>query len=180
MKNGEICSCYGMSEMGGVISIGVVKQVSDESCGNLIPGMQIKIVDDNGDRLTANETGEICAKYSKYKFIGYHGNEEATKNSVDNEGFLITGDVGYFDEIGNIYFVDRKKEMIKYCGMQISPSEVEQFLLNHDSIKVACVVGLPDPIAGELPAALIILHENVEISAEEIENMVAGKFNEIV
>lgn len=176
LKNGEICSCYGMSEIAGVISIGTVKQVSDESSGNITPGLQVKVVDDNGDRLGVNEMGEICVKY-KYEFIGYYKNEEATKNSMDNEGFLLTGDVGYFDENGNLYVIDRKKEMLKYCSSQISPTEIEFFLLKHDCIKVACVVGIPDPIAGELPAALIILHENAEISAEEIEEIVAGNYS---
>ncbi|KAG4071208.1 hypothetical protein HA402_008943 [Bradysia odoriphaga] len=64
--------------------------------------------------------------------------------------------------------------MLKYCSSQISPIEIEQFLMKHDSIQVACVIGIPDPVAGERPAAVIILRENAEISAEVIEGMVAG------
>ncbi|XP_037033669.1 4-coumarate--CoA ligase 1-like [Bradysia coprophila] len=177
VKNGEIRSCYGMSEMGGVMSSGSVRELSDESNGNIIPGLQIKIIDDNGDRVGVNEVGEICTKY-KYKFIGYYGNEEATRGATDSEGFLLTGDVGYFDESGNIYFVDRKKEMLKYCSSQISPIEIEQFLMKHDYIQVACVIGIPDPVAGDLPAAVIMLRENAEISTEVVEGMIADHFTD--
>lgn len=175
LPNGKVAQVYGMTEVGGVTSVGVIETEEDTSVGQLMLGIQAKIVDDDGNRLEANQTGEICTK-TLFKFLGYFNNEEATADAIDEEDFLKTGDIGYFDDDGNLYLVDRKKEMIKYCNSQVSPTEIEQFLIQFDSIKAACVVGIPDPIAGDLPAAVIIPNETSEtlLTGEEIEQMVAG------
>lgn len=175
LKNGTIITCYGMSEMGGLVSAGMVKSTGDESMGQLIPGMKAKVVNGDGDCLETGEMGEICLK-PEFGFMGYYHNDEATQNSLDNENFLLTGDVGYFDENGNIYLVDRKKELLKYCASQISPTELEQFLIRNDGIKAVCVVGIPDPVAGDLPAAVIVLNEDAAITEEEIDEMVTGQY----
>lgn len=174
LKKGQVMQVYGMSEVGGGISAGHVEKEEDTSLGKLRFGIQAKIIDDDGNRLGINEYGEICIK-AKFKLLGYLCNEEATKNAIDSEGFLLTGDVGYFDAAGNLYVVDRKKDMLKYCCSQVSPTEIEQYLIQYPSIKAVCVVGIPDLIAGDLPAAVIVRNDNeAPITQQEIEQMIVG------
>lgn len=175
LPNGRVAQIYGMTEVGGCTSLGLIQTKEDTSVGQLLFGIQVKIIDDSGNRLGENESGEICTK-TLFKFLGYYNNEEATECAIDDEGFLKTGDIGYFDCNGNLYLIDRKKEMIKYCNSQVSPSEIEQFLIKSPNIKAACVVGIPHPIAGDLPAAVIIPNEcEILLTKEEVQQMVTGK-----
>lgn len=175
LKNGSIVQAYGLSEVGGCATMGALTKEEDSSVGRLSLGTQAKITDDDGNRLGIGETGEICLK-SRFKFLGYFGNEEATSNAMDNENFLVTGDVGYFNEEHQLYLVDRKKDLMKYCASQISPTEIEQYIVKNPRVKAVCVVSVPDEVAGDLPAAVIVQNDNDDpISKEEIEQMVAGK-----
>lgn len=179
LKDGEVRQIYGMTEVGGGTTSISIRTEEDTSVGQLSLGIQMKIVDDDGNRCGVNECGEICT-ITKYKFLGYYKNEEATANSFDEEGFFKSGDIGYFDENGNLYLVDRIKDMIKYCSSQVSPTEIEQYLIQNPSINSVCVVGIPDPVVGDLPAAVIVQNENEDpISREEIEQLVAGEFQTV-
>lgn len=106
---------------------------------------------------------------------GYYGNEKATKATIDEDGYLHTGDVGYYDEKEYFYIVDRVKELIKYKGFQVPPAELEAILFTHSAIKDAAVVGLPDEFAEELPLAFVVKKPNVDVSSEEIIKYVNGK-----
>lgn len=175
LKNGSVVQVYGMSEVAGCTSNIIIENECDTSVGQLALGTTVKIIDDDGNRLGTNECGEICTK-TKFKFLGYFNNEDATNSAIDEEGFLKTGDIGYFDEECNLFLVDRKKDMMKYCSSQISPIELEQYLIKCPSIKSACIVGIPDDVAGVLPAAVIIRNDNeTPISADEVEQMIASK-----
>lgn len=175
LPNGGICQIYGLSEVAGASTMDIITPESDGSVGHLQLNTQAKIIDDDGNRLGVNECGEICLKPA-YEFLGYLNNEEATENSLDEDRFFKTGDIGYFDSDGKLYLVDRIKDMIKYCSSQISPSEIESYLIQHESIKAVCVVGIPDPVAGDLPAAVIIKQDDdAPISRNDVEQMVAGK-----
>lgn len=176
LKNGCIIQVYGMSEVAGCTSAGFIENEDDTSVGQLVFGTKAKIIDDDGNRLGINESGELCTK-TKFKFLGYFNNEEATNSSIDEEGYLKTGDVGYFDEQNNLFLVDRKKDLMKYCSSQISPTELEQFLIKCPSIKSVCVVGIPDDEVGDLPVAVIVQNDNeTPISSDEVEQMIASKF----
>ena len=118
--------------------------------------------------------GELCFKGNNI-MKGYLGDEKATKAAIDDDGFLHTGDVGYYDEDEYFYIVDRVKELIKYKGYQVPPAELESILLTHPKIRDAAVVGLPDEIAGELPLAFVVKQPGVEITADEIIKYVNGK-----
>ena len=137
---------------------------------------KVKIIDDDGNRCGVHIDGEICIK-TNYKFIGYYNNREATEELFDEENFIKTGDVGHFDEDGDLYIVDRKKDLLKYCNFQISPSEIDSYLIESSDIKSACVVGIPDPLVTDLPAAVVVRAQGSTITEEEIVNMVAGKAN---
>lgn len=164
----------GMSEAAGGISGKVTSPNDKDVAGPLASNVIVKIVDEDGKRCGIGIDGEICAKFI-HRFLGYYGNQAATDEFIDEEGFLKTGDIGRFDENGNLHYVDRKKELLKYCNFQISPSEIETFLMSLPSISAACVVGIPDIVATDLAAAVVIRKENCEISEQEIFDAVASK-----
>lgn len=171
---GDVSVSYGMTEVGGLAAVHYPYSGRD-SVGKLCGKIQMKIIDEDGNKLGPREPGEIGIKCA-FKCLGYYANEEATMATIDENGFLWSGDIGYFDEDGYLYLVDRKKDMFKYCGYQISPTELENFLNQYPSIKTACVVGISDPIVGDLPAAVVIKREGFEISEQEIIDSVASKY----
>lgn len=118
--------------------------------------------------------GELCFK-GDLVMKGYCGDKESTFSTIDKDGWLHTGDIGYYDNEGYFYIVDRLKELIKYKGFQVPPAELEAILLSHSKIKDAAVVGLPDEVAGELPIAFVVKQPNSKVSAEEIIKYVNGK-----
>ena len=104
---------------------------------------------------------------------GYLNNPEATLACLDAEGWFHSGDLGYADEDGYFYIVDRLKEMIKYKGMQVAPAELEAVLLSNPAISDAAVIPSPDEEAGEVPKAFVVLKG--EITADEIMAFVAER-----
>ncbi len=106
---------------------------------------------------------------------GYLNNDIATKQTIDDEGWLHTGDVGHVDEDGHLFVVDRLKELIKYKGFQVPPAELEALLLTHPAIADAAVIGVLDDEAGEIPAAFVVLRPDAEATAEDIQAFVAER-----
>jgi acyl-CoA synthetase (AMP-forming)/AMP-acid ligase II len=106
---------------------------------------------------------------------GYLNNEVATRNTIDDDGWLHTGDIGHVNADGHLFVVDRLKELIKYKGFQVPPAELEALLLTHPAVADAAVIGIPDDEAGEIPAAYVVLKEGAEATAEEIQQFVAGR-----
>jgi acyl-CoA synthetase (AMP-forming)/AMP-acid ligase II len=88
---------------------------------------------------------------------GYLNNPQATANTVDQEGWLHTGDIGHADADGDFYIVDRLKELIKYKGYQVAPAELEAVLLGHPAVADCAVIGVVDEEAGEAPKAFVVL-----------------------
>lgn len=152
-RSAEVNVIYGMSEAGGSVTVDFPRSRND-SAGKLVSGLSVKILDSSGNRCEADVDGEVCFK-STFLFTQYYRNEAATFECFDSEGFFHTGDIGHFDALGHFYFVDRKKELIKYLNYQISPSEIENFLVGLEGVKMACVVGVPESLT-ELPAVLIV------------------------
>lgn len=172
LPNGYFHVGYGLSEVCGFVSNDYPKPNENNTVGQLVPGFKAKIVDDEGNRCGVNVDGEICLK-TTYKFPGYYNNETATAELFDEEDFVQTGDIGHFDEDGNLYVVDRKKNIFFYCGFTIVPSVVENYLLESPDIKLVCVVGI-DKIAYSLPAAVVVREEKSNITEKDIIEMVAG------
>ena len=124
--------------------------------------------------LGPNEEGEICVR-GPLVMKGYVGNDEATRNTIDADGWLHTGDVGYYDEDGFFFITDRIKELIKYKGSQVAPSEIEAILLSHPEIVDAGVAGVPDEEAGELPGAFVVKREGSTLTEDQIASFVADQ-----
>lgn len=137
-----------------------------------------KVIPINGDKsnkpLGPHNIGELCFK-GDLIMKGYCDNEQATAITIDKDGWLHSGDIGYYDEQGYFYIVDRLKELIKYKGFQVPPAELEAILLTCPEIKDAAVIGLPHEEAGELPTAFIVKQKGSNITAEDIIKFVNGK-----
>ena len=165
---------YGMTETSPVTHICPVKTpMKYASVGPAVPNMEIMVADTaTGEALGVNERGEICMRGPNI-MKGYLNNPEATVATIDSEGWLHSGDVGYIDEDGDFFIVDRVKELIKYKGFQVAPAELEALLLGHPAIADVAVIPSPDDEAGEVPKAFIVAKQ--EIDAEEIQEWVAAQ-----
>jgi long-chain acyl-CoA synthetase len=124
------------------------------SVGIPLPGVEIKIFDENDRELPPGEIGEIVVR-GRNVMLGYYNNPEATAEAMRN-GWFHTGDMGKFDEDGYLYIVDRKKDMIIVGGINVYPSEVENVLLQHPAVLDCAVIGKPEPERGEVPVAVIV------------------------
>ncbi|MGI8732312.1 MAG: AMP-binding protein [Pyrinomonadaceae bacterium] len=165
---------YGLTEV-SPLSHGSVpsKRHRAGSVGYCLPNTESKIVDPlTKYELGPNEKGEIWIRGPQV-MKGYLGNPQATAEMIDQEGWLRSGDIGYADESGCLFVVDRLKELIKYKGRQVAPAELEAVLLSHPAIADAGVIPSPDEEAGEVPKAFIVLKG--EASAAEIMEFVAKR-----
>lgn len=146
-----------------------------KAVGVSVPNTETLIADvETGEMLPTGETGEIWIRGPQI-MMGYHKNPQATRDMIDENGWLHTGDVGYLDEDAYLYVIDRVKELIKYKGLQVAPAELEAVLLSHPAIADAAVIPSPDPEAGEVPKGCIVLRPGVEATAEEIQAFVAER-----
>ena len=126
----------------------------------------------DGDDLGPGEDGEVWIRGPQV-MRGYLGDDEATANTIDDDGWLHTGDIGHADEDGWFYLVDRLKELIKYKGFQVAPAELEAVLLEHPAVADAAVVASPDAEAGEVPKAFVVASGDLDV--EELQAFVADR-----
>lgn len=155
---------YGMTEVAGG-SHTQREEDPPESVGIALPCVSWKIVDlDSGEALPPGERGELCVR-TPSMMTGYLNRDEATADTIDADGWLHTGDIGYADEHGRCFLVDRLKELIKYKGYQVAPAELEALLLTHPAVADAGVIPIPDPEAGEVPKAYVVRRGEVEADA---------------
>ncbi|KQJ98507.1 probable 4-coumarate--CoA ligase 5 [Brachypodium distachyon] len=169
---------YGMTEAGPVLSMcmAFAKEplpVKSGACGTVVRNAELKIVDpETGLCLGRNQPGEICIR-GRQIMKGYLNNPDATAETVDKDGWLHTGDVGYVDDDDEIFIVDRLKELIKYKGFQVAPAELEAMLIAHPSIADAAVVPMKDDASGEIPVAFVVPSDGAGITEDEIKQYVA-------
>ncbi|XP_043481943.1 luciferin 4-monooxygenase-like isoform X1 [Leptopilina heterotoma] len=171
LKNGEIIQGYGLTELGTIATLQRKGHNNHDSCGVLGYDIELKIVDVNTNQtLGPNEKGEIYLKQD-HSMKHYFNNPKATEEAIDKDGWLHTGDLGYFDKEGNVYIVDRLKEVIKYRGHHISPIEIESILLKHPKVLEVAVVPVPHTTDDEHPLAYISTLNNFKVSEEELLKM---------
>lgn len=159
--NCEVRQGYGMTETSPVThsSPADPRQVRYGSVGVPAPNTECKIVDlESGALLGSNKEGEVCVRGPQI-MKGYLNRPEATAATIDSEGWLHTGDIGFADNEGHFFIVDRAKELIKYKGFQVPPAELEAVLLTHPAVADAAVIPCPDDEAGEIPKAFVVLKE---------------------
>jgi len=169
---------YGMTEMSPASHICPYGQPPAKlgAIGTLLPNMRCKLVStETGQPVGRNERGELWCEGPNV-MQGYLNRPDATAETIDVDGFLHTGDVGYVDDEGYYYVVDRVKELIKVKGFQVAPAELEALLLGFEAVADAAVIGVPDEKAGELPKAYVVRQKGYEaLSHSEVKAFVAGK-----
>lgn len=166
---------YGLTETSPVTHVNPADRVKFASVGVCAPNTRAKIVDAaSGAELGPNEQGEILV-HGPQVMRGYLDAPDATAATIDEEGWLHTGDLGSFDEDGYFYVVDRLKELIKYNCMQVAPAELEAALLQHPAVADVAVIPMPDPdlVAGEIPKAFVVLKDQTTTPVEIMEWLAA-------
>jgi fatty-acyl-CoA synthase len=154
----DICNIYGLTETYGncaVTDAAEPLEIRARCVGRPLPGVDLRIVDSaTGRPLAAGEVGEIRVK--GYVTVGYYKDAEKNRAAFDADGYFVTGDLGLLDEMGRLHFRGRIKEMIKTGGINVAPVEVEETLMAHPGVKLACVTGVPDARRDEVIAAVIV------------------------
>jgi len=140
--------------------------------GQVVPLVQLKVIDleDPSRNLPPGQDGEICVK-TPSMMMGYLNCTGETAATIDDDGWLHTGDVGHYDEEGYVSIIDRTKDLIKVKGLQVSPSEIEDVLLAVKGVREAAVIGVPDDKLGEAPKAFVAVADDA---------VTAGKLTEVV
>ena len=126
--------------------------------GKGIPGVELRVVNESGEKIKPGETGEVIARGDNI-MMGYFADEEGTKNAIRN-GWLYTGDLGTVDEDGYIYLTARSKEIIKVRGKRISPKEIEAVILSMPEVIDCTIEGVDDEIEGEMLKATIVVRKD--------------------
>lgn len=168
--NLNLMNGYGMSETMVTISGGML--YGDRkwpAVGRPLFGREVFIVDDHRRPLPDGKTGEIAlqGKPGRNLFIGYYKDPESTAAALRGDLFL-TGDLGYFDEQGHLYYVGRKKEAIKRAGENVSPSEVETVLMGHPDVQEVAVIGVPDTLRDEALKAFVVKTEGKHVTEDDL------------
>lgn len=171
---------YGLTETAGIVTTTLFKQTFMDICkgstGTLAPNNYLKIIkvdDPLGCPLGPNENGEILVK-SPHIMKGYFNKPVQTKE-VFLDGWFKTGDIGHYNEGGQLMITDRLKELIKVKGFQVAPAELEDIIRDIPGVLDAAVIGVPHPILGEAPRAYVVMRDNIRIQPEDITKYVASK-----
>lgn len=168
---------YGMTESSPLTHMVPPERAADAmgSVGAVVADTECRIVDlETGDQELLNgEVGEVIVAGPQV-MAGYWNAPGETAATIRG-GWLYTGDIGRVDEEGNLFIVDRKKEMIKYKAFSIAPAELEAVLLEHPAVQDCAVVGQPDDEAGEVPKAFVVLHPDRSAPVEELNAFVAER-----
>lgn len=173
---------FGMTELSPVSHVTPLNNpdIPVGSIGLAVPNISFKVVDlQTGKEIEKVQNGRTQAGEMLVKgpnvMVGYLNNQEATNATITSDGYLHTGDIVEVGPQGEVYVVDRLKELIKYKGYQVPPAELEALLLTHPAIADAAVVAHPDEDAGEIPRAFVVLQPHSHITEDEIMAFVSAK-----
>ena len=164
---------YGMTETSGtIVTLNPEDHDPDgsdkmRSVGKPLHGVEVKVIDADGELVPTRSVGEIAVRSVK-NMTGYWNKPEATTQTIDAEGWLRTGDAGYFDEDGYLYIHDRVKDMIISGGENVYPAEVENALYSHPKIADVAVIGVPDEKWGEAVMAYVVAKDGETLESDEI------------
>ena len=156
---------YGLTETAPVLTTTLMSEVAKpQSIGKPIPGVELKLVDEGGDEVEEDDAGEIVVRGANV-FSGYWPDG---RDGPDAQGWWATGDVAYADRDGDLFLVDRRKELILVSGFNVYPREVEDALLRHPDVREAAVIGIPHPYTGEAVKALVVVRPGAQLSADDV------------
>lgn len=170
---------YGLTEASPVVCCAALRVPSKPlSIGQPIPGTDIRFVDiETGKVVPLGERGELQVKGPQV-MLGYYNNPEATKDAF-MDGWLRTGDVGYVDEDGYVFLVDRIKDLIICSGFNVYPRTIEEAMLHHPAVDEVNVIGVPDEYRGEAPVAFVKLKPEQQATEAELKKFLAETLNKI-
>jgi long-chain acyl-CoA synthetase len=155
---------YGLTETAPVVTTTLMSEVAKQgSIGRPVPGVEVRLVDEAGEPVD-DEPGEILVRGPNV-FSGYWPDGSG---GPDADGWFATGDVAYADRAGDLFLVDRRKELILVSGFNVYPREVEDVLLRHPDVEEAAVIGIPHPYTGEAVKALVVLRSGAQLSADDV------------
>ncbi len=159
---------YGLTEAGpSVTSNAVAEAPRRRSVGLPLPGLEIRLVDENGRDVEVGDPGEVWVRGPTI-YQGYFGLDEATRSARTDDGWLRTGDIGTQDEDGYLYLVDRKDDLIIVSGFNVYPREVEAAINTHPDVQQCAVVGVAHPYTGEAVKAFVVPEAGRELSEDDI------------
>jgi long-chain acyl-CoA synthetase len=158
---------YGLTETSPVVATGVGADAPIGSVGRPIPGVELRIVDPDGQDTYIGDPGEILVRGDNV-FVGYWNDPDATRSVLTDDGWLHTGDIGFVDDDGHLFLSDRAKDLIIVSGFNVFPAEVEEVLVAHPEIEEAAVIGVPHPRTGEAVKAFVVVTEGSALTADEI------------
>ncbi|KAG7401340.1 hypothetical protein PHYBOEH_001756 [Phytophthora boehmeriae] len=169
---------YGMTELAGGATHSSPTAFKEGACGQLLPNTELRVkCIESGVDLPANRRGELLIR-SPGAMKGYFLNPGATRETVTDDGFVRTGDVGFIDDDGYVFIVDRLKELIKYKGHQVAPAEIEDVVNSHPQVADSCCVRGLDSVTGEeIPKAFVVVKPGgaQALTAEALMEFVAAK-----
>ncbi len=173
----NVSIAYGLTEASPVITMtrfddSIEKRV--ETVGRVLPGIEVKIADNDHNPLPRGEMGELaCRGYNV--MMGYYKMPDKTAEAIDADGWLYSGDLATIDADGYVRIVGRKKDMLITGGFNVYPAEIEEYLFTHPKVQNVSVVGVPDDVMGEVAIAYIIPREGETIDPQEIVDYCTGK-----
>jgi len=173
----NICIAYGLTEASPIITMthhddSFIKRVA--TVGRPIPDVEVRIVDEDNNPRPVGEMGEICCRGYNV-FAGYYKDLEKTAETIDKEGWLHSGDLAVEDEDGYYAIVGRKKDMVIVGGFNVYPRAIEEYLIAHDDIMNAAVIGVPDHDLGEVVFAVIRPEAGARITPQDVVDYCYGK-----
>ncbi|XP_015173344.1 PREDICTED: 4-coumarate--CoA ligase 1-like [Polistes dominula] len=178
LPNANTVQMYGMTELGGILTAQHPHHKAG-TVGTVLKNCQIKIIDlETGVALGPNKSGELLAK-SITITNGYYNNPKATKETIDEDGWLHTGDLAYYDDDGEIVIIDRLKETIKYRGVQISPCEIENLLETYKDVVEVAVIGVPHLQDDEHPLAFVTTVPGSKVTERDLQDFVEKNMTDI-
>lgn len=177
----NIRQAYGQTELTAVMTFQSKKLHHGTKIGGsgfLLPNTIAQVIDvATQERVGPNQCGELIVKGPQVT-KGYFNNSEANKEAFSKEGWLRTGDIGYYDNDEHFFITDRLKELIKVKGLQVAPAELEAVIREHPSVDDVAVIGVPHDITGEVPKAFVVAKKNHKIDEKEIDTFVSKKVSE--
>jgi long-chain acyl-CoA synthetase len=168
LRQVEVREGYGLTECCALVSTNPPGRVRAGSVGLPVPGVEVRIVNEHDEALPAREVGEICCR-SPFVMLGYWREPELTSETIRG-GWLHTGDMGYLDDGGYLFIVDRMKDLIIRGGFNVFPRDVEDALLEHPAVATAGVVGRPDEAHGEEVVAFVTLMPGYEATERDLQD----------
>jgi len=165
---------YGLTEAAPVVTSSVGVENRTGSVGRAVQGVDVRIVDEEGNDTPVGDEGEVWVKGPNV-FAGYWNDPEATAKVLDRDGWLHTGDIGLVDDDGYLYLVDRAKDLIIVSGFNVYPAEVEGVLMRHPAVFEAGVVGVSHPHTGEAVRAFVVLRPGAEADEDALIDHCRGR-----